>query len=107
MKKFNEKYETDLLSEQKNLLTHYIASFSDNALELKIFLNDEITRLKTKLAEAKEIDQIKNDADMIAKTNKVIDKLNAFSKETVTENVLLTVLRTQSLVEEIYNGDNN
>tara|TARA_Y100000034_G_C6902719_1_gene417905 strand:+ start:3320 stop:4147 length:828 start_codon:yes stop_codon:yes gene_type:complete len=107
VKKFNEKYENDLLSEQKNLLTHYIASFSDNALELKIFLNDEIGRLKTKLSEAKETDEIKNDNDMRTKTDEVIGRLNSFAKETVTERVLLTVLRTQSLVEEIYNGDNN
>ena len=105
--KFNEKYENDLLNEQKDLLTHYIASFADNALELKIFLNEEIARLKQKLAEAREIDEIKNDEDMLSKTGQVIEKLNSFAKEDITENVLLTVLKTQSLVKEIYNADNN
>ena len=105
--KFNEKYENDLLNEQKSLLTHYIASFADNALELKIFLNEEIARLKQKLVEAKEADEIKNDEDMLLKTEQVIEKLNSFAKEQVTENVLLTVLKTQSLVKEIYNADNN
>ena len=32
---------------------------------------------------------------------------NSFAKSDVNENVLMTVLKTQSLVEEIYNGDNN
>jgi hypothetical protein len=105
--KFNEKYENDLLNEQKSLLTHYIASFADNALELKIFLNEEIARLKQKLVEAKETDDIKNDEDMLSKTGQVIEKLNSFAKEDITENVLLTVLKTQSLVKEIYNADNN
>ena len=105
--KFNEKYENDLLNEQKSLLTHYIASFADNALELKIFLNEEIARLKQKLVEAKEADEIKNDEDMLLKTEQVIEKLNSFAKEDITENVLLTVLKTQSLVKEIYNADNN
>tara|TARA_R110002020_G_scaffold236064_4_gene448354 strand:- start:376 stop:1203 length:828 start_codon:yes stop_codon:yes gene_type:complete len=105
--KFNERYENDLLNEQKELLTHYIASFADNALELKIFLNDEISRLKEKLAEAKNVDEIKNDEEMRKKTEQIIEKLNSFAKETITDNVLLTVLKTQSLVEEIYNVDNN
>lgn len=105
--KFNEKYENDLLNEQKSLLTRYIASFADNALELKIFLNEEIARLKQRLAEAREIDEIKNDEDMLSKTERVIEKLNSFAKEDITENVLLTVLKTQSLVKEIYNADNN
>ena len=38
----NDEYmENELLNEQKELLTYYIASFADNALELKIFLNEE------------------------------------------------------------------
>ena len=44
--KFNEKYDEQLLEEQKDLLSHYITSFSDNSLELKMFLNEEIGRLK-------------------------------------------------------------
>jgi len=38
VKKFNEKYDGELLEEQKRLLNHYISSFADNALELKVFL---------------------------------------------------------------------
>ena len=59
--KFNDKYENGLLQEQKDLLTRYITSFSDNGLELKMYLNTEIGRLKTKLAEAVNVDAIKND----------------------------------------------
>ena len=105
--KFNEKYDADLLKEQKDLLTHYITSFSDNGLELKNFLNNEIGRLKEKLRESCDADEIKNDKDMLQKTEEVISRLEAFSKEGITENVLMTVLKTQSLVEEIYNGDND
>ena len=45
LKKFNERYETDLLNEQKDLHTRYIASFADNALELKIYLYYNLTIL--------------------------------------------------------------
>jgi len=107
VKLFNEKYENQLLKEQKNLLTFYVTSFSDNGLQLKMYLNEEIGRLKEKLVEAKEVPCILEDKDMLAKTNKIIEKLNGFAKQTINENVLLTVLKTQSLVQEIYNGDND
>ena len=107
VKKFNNKYETHLLGEQKDLLTHYIASFADNALELKIFLNNEIGRLKVKLEEAKSVEEIKTDKEMLRKTDEIIKRLGSFASEGITENVLITVLKTQSLVEEIYNGHND
>ena len=81
---------------------HYITSFVDNSLELKIFLNEEIGRLKVKLQEAKTTDEIKSDASMINKTDSVISKLDNYSKEVVSESLLLTVLKTQKLVKEIY-----
>lgn len=105
--KFNDKYESGLLQEQKDLLTRYITSFSDNGLELKMYLNTEIGRLKTKLAEAVNVDAIKNDEEMLNKTNQIVEKLKSFAKSDINENVLMTVLKTQSLVEEIYNGDND
>jgi len=108
VKKFNKRYDKELLSEQKELLTYYIASFSDNALSLKVFLNEEIARLKTKLTEAPSLsEEIKNDGEMIKKTNKIINELNSYAKEGITENILITVLRTQTLVKEIYDGDND
>jgi len=102
VKKFNEKYGDDLLKEQKELLTHYITSFVDNSIELKMFLNEEIGRLKERLQKAKDIEEIKSDGSMMEKTNNVISKLDSYSRETVSESILLTVLKTQKLVKEIY-----
>jgi hypothetical protein len=106
-KKFNNKYETELLDEQKKLLTYYISSFADNALELKTFLNEEIARLKLQLKAAKSIREIQSDPDMIEKTEQVIAHLNEFSKRSVDDELLLTVMKTQSLVKEIYSDGNN
>ena len=105
--KFNEKYDNELLKEQKELLTYYISSFVDNALELKIFLNNEIPRLKEQLEKAKKLDEIKEDAEMFNKTQSVIERLNSFVKEDVNENVLLTIMKTQELVKEISPNANN
>tara|TARA_Y100000296_G_C5139128_1_gene239954 strand:+ start:204 stop:959 length:756 start_codon:yes stop_codon:yes gene_type:complete len=105
--KFNSKYEADLLDEQKELLGYYISSFMDNSLQLKMFLNEEVERLKTKLEEARGVDEIKSDKDMLDKTNQVIEKLRSYSKEIISEEVLMTIMRTQALVKEIYNDVSN
>ena len=106
--KFNAKYETGLLPEQKELLMHYISSFSDNAVSLKSFLNEEISRLKVFLENSLENLEISSDEDMKKKTNTIIEKLETFSTKGIEENLLLTVLKTQSLVKEISsNGDSN
>ena len=106
--KFNAKYETGLLPEQKELLMHYISSFSDNAVSLKSFLNEEISRLKVFLENSLENLEISSDEDMKKKTNTIIEKLETFSTKGIEENLLLTVLKTHSLVNEISsNGDSN
>jgi len=102
VQKFNSKYKTELMQEQKELLNYYISSFSDNSLSLKTFLNQEIGRLKEALAKAVEMDEIKNDPQMVEKTGRIIEKLNTFHKEQISETVLLTVLKTQALVQEIF-----
>ncbi len=46
VKKFNEKYDKELLPEQKKLLNHFLTSFTDNGVEFKMFLSEEVGRLK-------------------------------------------------------------
>ena len=107
-KSFNTKYGSSLLSEQKELLNHYISSFSSDELETKIYLNRELGRLKQSLSEAIHIEEIANDPEMIRKTNEIKQRLDGLSKETkLNESTLLTILRTQELVKEIYSDASN
>jgi len=106
-RKFNDKYNNTLLENQKNLLNYYVNSFTDNALSLKVFLNEEITTLKEKLIEAKNLPEIKEDEEMLIKTDSVVEKLESFNGTEISEDILLTVLKTQNLVEEIYTDGNN
>ena len=48
IKKFNTKYGF-LLQEQKCLLNQFITSFADNGFELRVYLNEELQRLKTQV----------------------------------------------------------
>ena len=91
VQKFNDKYTDELLDEQKKLLSYYITSFSDNALELKIFLNEEISRLKEKLTQARDGSEIREDSAMIEKTTQIIEKLESFAMTPINEGVLTAV----------------
>ena len=107
-KKFNEKYNGSLLREQKELLNHYISSFSHDELETKIYLNRELSRLKQSLSEAVKVEEIANDPEMVKKTNAVKERLESLSGETkLNESTLLTILKTQELVKEIYDDGSN
>ena len=107
-KKFNEKYNGSLLREQKELLNHYISSFSHDELETKIYLNRELGRLKQSLSEAVKVEEIANDPEMVKKTSAVKERLESLSGETkLNESTLLTILKTQELVKEIYDDGSN
>lgn len=105
-KKFNEKYEDSLLEEQKELLNHYVSSFSDNALSLKTYLNEEVKRLKEELLKASSNQEISQDSNMLEKTNKVIENLDKLFESVIDEKRILSVLKTQSLVKEIHTDGN-
>ena len=107
VEKFNKKYDSGLLEEQKTLLNYYISSFSDNSLTLKTFLNDEILRLKESLKTALSTKEIASDKEMIRKTNDIILKLNSFYQQELNETILLTILKTQQLVKELTNDANH
>ena len=49
-----------------------------------------------------------NDADMLAKTEKIIDKLDSFKQTKIDEHMISTVLKVQSLVKEtVQNGSSD
>tara|TARA_R100001082_G_scaffold110796_1_gene91811 strand:+ start:394 stop:1227 length:834 start_codon:yes stop_codon:yes gene_type:complete len=101
VEKFNAKYGESLLEEQKALLNNYILSFSDNAVELKIFLNEELERLRGVINESLNFEEIKNDPDMIGKTKKVLRVIAEFKNEPINEKSINQVLKIQNLAKEI------
>ena len=99
--KFNSTYKNSLLKEQKSLLTNYIVSFSDNGLGLKSFLNEEISRLKKEIGILTETQKnVKNDA-ISSKLERVLLKLQSFSKQPITEEVVKDVFYIQDLIREV------
>ena len=99
--KFNEKYGP-LLQEQKDLLNQYITSFADEGFEMRVFLNQELGRLKDSLQEA--LDQ--NRSTMVTnKITAVMDYLQDFQKREFKTGDLNRLLKTQALAQELLADD--
>tara|TARA_R110001583_G_scaffold68685_1_gene195263 strand:+ start:5159 stop:5974 length:816 start_codon:yes stop_codon:yes gene_type:complete len=96
---FNKQYGNSLLNEQKELLNKYIvSSFSENALELKVYLNEELGRIKNVISSIKEEDSFKIKAD------KIFEAIEQFKKNKVDINSIKKVLHLQQLAGEIQNN---
>ena len=100
IKKFNQKYGDDLLSEQRDLLTRYILSLSDNGVALKIFLNEELSRLKVSLAATAESEDFRNDELLQEKVAQVSKLLESFSQKRIDGSMIEKVLKIQSWMGE-------
>ena len=92
--KFNETYKETLLKEQRELLTNFITSFSDNGLGLKMFMNEELGRLK------KECDQL-SESQWSDKIKLIKEKIEGFKAKPLTEEVVKDVFHIQQLLAEI------
>ena len=104
VKKFNEQYG-ELLQEQKELLGKYIASFTDNGLELKLYLNEELGRLKKIINSSLLMEEVLSDDNMLKNTKKVLTLLESFKKVAPSREIISTVLKAQTLVQEIQSDD--
>jgi hypothetical protein len=101
IKKFNQKYG-DLLEEQKNLLNQYITSFADDGLNLRIFLNEELSRLKGLFTSARGAPQ---EEAVTQKVNELLEYLEEFRKREFKDADLNKILKTQALAREMLLND--
>jgi len=103
--KFNSVYSGSLLQEQQDLLNKYMTSFADNGLELKLYLNEELGRLKESLQKKISLKEIK-DINLRDKTSLVLEKIDSFRKIKVDLELIKNVLKIQSLVSEFNKNGN-
>jgi len=98
--KFNETYGQSLLKEQKELINHYVTSFECDDLELKIFLNEEIERLRA------SVKAMAGAPAIVEKKEQLINVLGSFSKKEIDKNMIEKILKIQQLTEEINKNGN-
>jgi hypothetical protein len=103
IEKFNLEYGEQLNESQKDFLKKYIMSYLDDGLEFKIFLYEEVDRLKSSLTESaqKGSDGQKN------KINKILEKISAYSERKLDKSLIFEVMQIQALARELKNGDIN
>jgi hypothetical protein len=99
--KFNHTYSESLLREQKELLNRYILSFSDNGLDVKIYLNEEIQRLQKALETALDTTEVNSDANMQESVKSVLSMIEGFKDTPVDRELVEKVLKIQNVVHEI------
>ena len=107
-KKFNEKYSSGvLLHEQKQLLSKFSSSFADNGLGLKIYLNEEIARLKKELKNSLLIKELVEDNEMGDKAKEVLSVLESYKELKPDKEMIRQVMKIQSLTHEIKENATN
>ena len=104
VEKFNESYKHTLREEQRLLLTNYITSFSDNGLGLKVYMNEEVGRLKQKINTLLVNSSFSDDYNQ--KFNKILNKLDGFSTKQIDENMVRDTFYIQDLLAEVSKDEN-
>lgn len=101
--RFNEQYGGKLLEDQERLLSKYIASFSDDGMDLKIFLNEEIGRLKSALSGVLNEDTQAGNEVLCENTQRVLSMLDSYRTSEIDTQTVKQILKIQSLVGELRN----
>jgi len=99
--RFNSQYGATLTESQKTLLNKYILSFLDNGVDLKMYLNEEIYRLKEVVKKSYGLEELKNDSIMKEKMGKLAALLESFSTKPIDKDMLQSILKVQLVVKEV------
>ena len=106
VKRFNDEYSGKLLQEQKILLNKFIASFHNNGIELKSYLNEEIGRLKKELKKSFSKEEFVTDSQMLENAKKVLKTLDSYQELKPDKAMVEEVIKIQGLVTEIQSDAN-
>ena len=101
VKNFNKQYGGILLEEQKDLLGKYINSFSDNGIDLKIYLSEEVCRLRSLVEASLKKEEVLLQEEATEKIKEVLSVIDGFKQQEVNEEMVEKILKIQSLVKEI------
>lgn len=95
--RFNEEYGNKLLKEQKELLNKFINDQEDN-VGLKLFINEEIDRLKE---EIKDSTTKFKDKEILNKLKTVAEALNKMKVQEVDEELIKKIMYIQEFASEV------
>ena len=97
---FNAKYSEQLDENQKELIGKYVTLFADNSIEFKVYLNEELHRLKEEVKKMSDAKDISGDKDMQQKVALVSEKMESFKGQPIDDKMIQQVLKIQALTRE-------
>tara|TARA_Y100000592_G_scaffold92512_1_gene154350 strand:- start:1282 stop:2109 length:828 start_codon:yes stop_codon:yes gene_type:complete len=97
---FNKKYGDELLTEQKELLNKYIVSSLGSGVEFKVYMNEEIGRLKDEVTNLHEQEVFSENKDLSDKLSNVKEALNKLQTKKIDTALIEKVMQVQKLVKE-------
>ena len=97
---FNKKYGDELLTEQKELLNKYIVSSLGSGVEFKVYMNEEIGRLKDEVTSLHEQEVFSENKDLSDKLFNVKEALNKLQTKKIDTALIEKVMQVQKLVKE-------
>ena len=97
---FNKKYGDELLTEQKELLNKYIVSSLGSGVEFKVYMNEEIGRLKDEVTSLHEQEVFSENKDLSDKLSNVKEALNKLQTKKIDTALIEKVMQVQKLVKE-------
>lgn len=97
---FNKKYNGQLLTEQRELLNRYIVSFNNSDVEFKVYVNEELGRIKENLSVIKEDKDVKADKDMLNRVSQLEEVVGRFQTRKIDTDMIEKIMSIQSLIAE-------
>jgi hypothetical protein len=100
IERFNETYSDKLLSEQKQLLSKFI-NHSEEDVELKIYLNEEIDRLKESVSKSLANELIKGNSEILQNAKTLQKVLNNLKVSSINEELIKKIMYIQEFASEV------
>ena len=98
--KFNEKYGNSLNESQKALLSRYVVLSPETSSEFKIYISEEIERLKRVVTSMQNKKEIILDESLSEKNKQVMSILEGFAGQAISDDMVKKILKIQSLASE-------
>ena len=97
VKKFNDEYSEALQENQKILLNKYITSYQDDGLGFKVYLYEEVGRLKQNLSEYVN----SSTSEDTNKVQKIVERIDTYNERELNKDLISEVMKIQALEQEI------
>jgi hypothetical protein len=100
IQKFNTEYSTKVLPEQKDLL-HKFINHAEDDIELKVYLSEEIQRIKGEIEQIRDNDIIKESTELSEKVKILHEAVSTFKFNRVNEKIVEKMLTIYEFLHEV------